>query len=55
MITTIFTNMMGKLSVKPDIISVGPGFHKDMESFNESSSALEAYGILYHRQDAHIS
>ena len=38
MITTIFTNMMGKLSIKPDRISVGPGFHKDMASFNESSS-----------------
>ena len=36
MITTIFSNMIGKLSVKPDKIAVGPGFHKDMESFGQS-------------------
>ena len=39
MITTIFTNMMSKLSVKPEKISVGPGFHKDMASFAESMKA----------------
>ncbi len=36
MITTIFTKMMAKLSVIPDKISIGPGFHKDMASFAES-------------------
>lgn len=39
MIVDVFSNMVVKLSEAPDKISVGPGFHKDMASFAESSNA----------------
>lgn len=39
MITDTFSKMVSKLSEAPNKISVGPGFHKDMASFAESSDA----------------